>query len=75
MTRNDYQILFTALGFLAIILREDVARDKQALRATAIAGLIEAYCRTALPDAFNDDPSFQPTEPDNLGQKKGRSCS
>ena len=42
MTRTDHQVLFTALGFLAVIL-SDVPHDKQAQRATAIAGLIEFF--------------------------------
>ena len=53
MTRTDHQILFTALGFLAVIL-SDVPQDKRALRATAIAGLIESFCRSAVPEAFED---------------------
>jgi hypothetical protein len=51
MTANDHKILFTALGFLAVILR-DVPREKQALRATAIAGLIESFCMSVVPEAF-----------------------
>jgi hypothetical protein len=34
MTRTDHKILFTALGFLAVIL-DNAPRDKQALRATS----------------------------------------
>ena len=52
MTRTDRQILFTALGFLAVILRDDLPQDKRALRATSIAELIEAFCMSALPEAF-----------------------
>src|ERR1700737_4191479 len=54
MTRTDYKIIFTALGFLAVIL-DNVPRDKQAMRATAIAQLIEAFCAASVPDAFMSD--------------------
>jgi hypothetical protein len=55
MTSADRQILFTALGFLAVILRNDVPHEKQALRAMAIADLIEAFCRSALPEQFKEE--------------------
>jgi hypothetical protein len=54
MTRMDHKIIFTALGFLAVIL-DNVPRDKQALRATTLAGLIESFCITSLPDVFMDE--------------------
>lgn len=54
MTRTDHKIIFTALGFLAVILN-DAPKDKQALRATAIAGLIESFCMAAVPEAFGND--------------------
>ena len=43
MTRTDHQIIFSALGFLAVIL-SDVPQEKQAVRAKAIAKLIEDFC-------------------------------
>jgi hypothetical protein len=55
MTRTDYKVIFTALGFLAVIL-DNVPRDKQALRATTLAQLIEAFCATSLPEAFTSEP-------------------
>jgi hypothetical protein len=51
MTRTDHKVIFTALGFLAVIL-DNVPRDKQAMRATAIAQLIEAFCAISVPDGF-----------------------
>jgi hypothetical protein len=54
MTHTDYKVIFTALGFLAVILN-DVPKDKQALRATAIASLIESFCMATVPEAFGDD--------------------
>ncbi len=55
MSRNDRQILFTALGFLAVVLREDAPKEKQAMRARAMADLIETFCRTALPENFEEE--------------------
>jgi len=55
MSRNDRQILFTALGFLAVVLREDVPKEKQAMRALAMADLIESFCRSSLPDNFEEE--------------------
>jgi hypothetical protein len=55
MTRTDYKVIFTALGFLAVIL-DNVPRDRQASRATALAQLIEAFCATAKPFALGTYP-------------------
>ncbi len=66
MTRTDHQIIFTALGFLAVILREDVPRDKQALRATTIAGLIESFCQSSLPEVFIADGSVKGIDTEDL---------
>ena len=55
MTRTDREILFTALGFLAVVLRDDVPHDKQAMRAMAVADLIESFCRSALPESFAEE--------------------
>lgn len=60
MTRTDQKILFTSLGFLAVILN-DAPKDRQAMRATAIANLIESFCRAAVPEAFDAD--IERTEP------------
>jgi hypothetical protein len=51
MTRTDRKVIFTALGFLAVIL-DNVPRERQALRATALADLIEGFCVTTMPEAF-----------------------
>jgi len=55
MSPADRQLLFTALGFMAVIIREDVPHDRQAMRAMAIADLIEAFCRSALPEQFIEE--------------------
>lgn len=41
----------TALGFLAVILKDEPA-DKQALRAKTIGRLIESFCMVTVPDAL-----------------------
>src|SRR6266851_5727867 len=51
MTRTDHKVIFTALGFLAVIL-DNAPRHLQALRATTFAQLIEAFCAASVPDAF-----------------------
>lgn len=51
MTRTDQKVLFTALGFLAVVIN-DVPGDGRAARATALADLIEGFCKTMVPDAF-----------------------
>jgi hypothetical protein len=51
MTRADHQILFMALGFVAVILQE-TPHQNQAIRAVGIAKLIEEFCRTSLPEIF-----------------------
>lgn len=60
MTRNDHKIIFMALGFLAVIIR-DVPREKQALRATAIAKLIENFCM----EAVGEDLDLAPANTDS----------
>lgn len=47
MTRDDQKMMFTAMGFLAVLLRDE-PQDKQAQRAKAIAKLIENFCQTAI---------------------------
>ena len=54
MMNVDQKVFFTALGFLAVLLN-DTPNDKQAQRATVIAGLIESFCKTTVPEAFGDD--------------------
>ena len=54
MTRIDQKLLFTALGFLVVILN-DAPKEKQALRAAAIADLIESFCMGAVPEAFGKE--------------------
>ncbi len=46
MMTIDEKTFFTALGFFAVIIR-DVPQDKQAIRASAIAKLIEDFCATS----------------------------
>ncbi len=52
MTRDDFRLLFTALGFLAVAMKGKKADGDKAKQVHAMAGLIEAFCRTAHPDMF-----------------------
>jgi sirohydrochlorin ferrochelatase len=52
----------TALGFLAVILK-DVEQDKQALRAKTIGRLIESFCMVTVPDALG-------VSNENIGDEK-----
>ena len=55
MTREDRQLLFTALGFLAVTLQRNGGGGNDAARAQAFATLIEEFCRTYVPEAFEAD--------------------
>jgi hypothetical protein len=50
MTRADHQVLFTALGFTAVVM-QGTAGPEGAIRARKLARLIEEFCRAALPEA------------------------
>jgi len=65
MTRTDQKVIFTALGFLAVVL-DNVPRESQALRATTLAQLIEAFCATAVPEALVGDAATGAAETDLL---------
>jgi hypothetical protein len=54
MTRSDFQILFTALGFLAVVMKGDSSKKDGAKQAKAMATMIEVFCRTTHPDLFKD---------------------
>lgn len=51
MTRTDQQILFTALGFTAVVLQGG-REDDGSRRAQEFARLIEEFCRATLPEVF-----------------------
>lgn len=46
----DRKDFYGALGFLAVILKDDVVADKRAERAVALAGLIEGFCSVTRPE-------------------------
>jgi hypothetical protein len=54
MTRDELQILFTALGFLAVVMKGENANKDDAKQAKAMAALIEAFCQAAHPELFDD---------------------
>lgn len=54
MTRYDQRILYSAMGFLAVVLHDGEGKDGHksshlADRAKFIAGLIEAFCKENVP--------------------------
>jgi len=64
MKREDRQLLFTALGFMAVVMQRGTMTGDGAARAQGFAILIEEFCRTAVPEAF--DPPEEPL----LGQSE-----
>ena len=56
---QDQKILFTALGFTAVIL-SGAPKDKQAQRALAMARLIEDFCMAAV----GEETEAVPAHPD-----------
>lgn len=52
MTQTDYKVLFTALGFVAVVLGDEGVPENQAQRAKRFAQLIEFFCRQTVPEAF-----------------------
>jgi hypothetical protein len=64
MTRPDFKILFTALGFLAVVVKGEYIKKDGAKNATALADLIEAFCQTAHSDLFIDKTAKDTAELD-----------
>ncbi len=65
MAYKDRQVLFTALGFLAIIMSGKSEKKDAAIRAQIMAGYIESFCREKVPEAF---PAMQENySDDDLG--------
>ncbi len=50
MQAIDKETFFAALGFLAVLIKGENARENSAARAEAMAALIEMFCRTARPE-------------------------
>ncbi|MDD3287582.1 MAG: hypothetical protein PHX43_01060 [Alphaproteobacteria bacterium] len=62
MTRTDQQLIFTALGFMAVLMRGEIDQNDSAKRARGIAWLIEEFCLNSqssnigdAKDCFSDD--------------------
>lgn len=53
----------TALGFLAVILKDE-PMDQQALRARTIARLIESFCHVTVPEPWDSSNQNSDTEND-----------
>lgn len=52
MTALSPQLLFTALAFTSVVGRDGLPSEDKAPKITALAGLMDAYCRAAVPEAF-----------------------
>ncbi|MDX2028387.1 MAG: hypothetical protein SFW62_07105 [Alphaproteobacteria bacterium] len=55
MTSIDLKTLCHALGFTAVVMKDGVSQKNGAARATGLAGMIEEFCRTALPNSFSEN--------------------
>lgn len=54
MSPTDFRVLCTALGFTAMAMQGDITRKENAGRARSFARLIEEFCRTSMPEAFEN---------------------
>jgi hypothetical protein len=66
MPRQDIQILFTALGFLTVVMKGENAKKDGAKQAKAMAGLIEAFCQAAHPKAFEGETEADKSDVDQI---------
>jgi hypothetical protein len=73
MTRSDFKLLFTALGFVVELSKGGNIKTGGAVRAADLATLIEAFCQTAHPDLFIDKIAADAAELDRIidGLKEG----
>jgi hypothetical protein len=52
-TPTNLRVLYTALGFTAVVMQGGTLPKKEgARRATQFAGLIEEFCRASVPEAY-----------------------
>jgi len=58
MTRIDQQIIFSALGFIAVAMREETNAQDSAKRARGMAWLIEEFCKTSVTEAFGETKDY-----------------
>jgi hypothetical protein len=50
MMSIERKVFFSALGFLAVLIKGDSKREDNADRAVSLAKLIEAFCEETLPE-------------------------
>lgn len=62
MTALPPRLLFTALTFTSVVGRDGLPSENKADKITALAGFMEAYCRTTVPEAFADAAPRSPLE-------------
>ena len=67
MTRTDQKILFTALAFLAVLMKgEDTERKDEAQKVVTLAEYIEAFCVERIGDLMPQPPEASAEETDAL---------
>ncbi len=62
MTRTEFRALCAALGFVAVVVKDNVPPQDRALRAVHLARLIEAFCRATVPEAFGAETARTASE-------------
>lgn len=60
MTNAEQKMLFMALGFLSVVMSDEVPIKKRARSARAMANLIEEFCHLEVPEAFCKGSEFSP---------------
>lgn len=58
MITHDHKVMFSAMGFMAVVLSE-VPEDKQAQRAQALAKLLESFCMSMIAEEKNYASKFK----------------
>jgi hypothetical protein len=62
MTRTDFKVLFTALGFAAVVVHgKGKSSTDNHTRALSLSIFIEEFCRAHVPEAFGEDAATQAT--------------
>ncbi len=60
MFTNNLRLLCTALGFLAVVMKDGNGTCDGADKAKKLAGFIEAFCHEALPEEFGEEAQLSP---------------
>ena len=66
ITEIDRKIMFTALGFIAVVMSDSAKEDRGATSRT-MAALIEKHCRQTVPEAFAENEACEDSGYTRLG--------